>query len=356
MRLLRRISRSQPIVATLESLTDHARSLLSADAAGLRLDPSLASISRSLRDVCTVSGLVCICAFGSEGAPRREICPNHTSSPYAVMASARLGDAGGDLGELWVARRDDRPFTPADEDALRTLADLAALALAHAHTAATEQRRAVETERERIAREMHDGLAQVLGVTHLRLRALSATVDAADADAVRAELDDLAALCHAGYQDVREGILALRESGHPDRTLLESLDAYVRAFGRTSGVRAELTVEGLGSPRLSPRREVQVIRIVQEALTNVRKHADAGRVRVRVRVGEDATTFTVEDDGAGFDPDALPADRQSFGLLTMRERSEQVSGRLTIDSALGRGTRVVLTLPHGWESAEEGVA
>lgn len=91
---------------------------------------------------------------------------------------------------------------------------------------------------------------------------------------------------------------------------------------------------------------MQVLRIVQEALTNVRKHAAARRAVVTVDVHDDETTFAISDDGRGFDPDGLPPEKQGFGLHTMRERSEQARGRLSIESAPGRGTRVTVTLPH----------
>jgi len=214
------------------------------------------------------------------------------------------------------------------------------------------QTSAVLLERDRIAREMHDSLAQVLGVLHLRLRSLGTLPDVSAT--AREELDDLADLSQEAYRDVREAILGLRESSRGDRTLLESLGAYVEKFSRQSQISTTLDASLDGDLRLSPECEVQVIRVIQEALTNVRKHSGARSARVQVDTTPAQTRFVVEDDGRGFDPAALPKDRQGFGLHTMRERTEQVQGRLTIDSEPGRGTRVVVELPRAED--DEAVA
>jgi signal transduction histidine kinase len=89
-----------------------------------------------------------------------------------------------------------------------------------------------------------------------------------------------------------------------------------------------------------------VIRVIQEALTNVRKHSGATSAVVRVTESDSGTTFVVEDDGHGFDQDGSPADRDGFGLYTMHERMALLNGSLTIDSAPGRGTRVIALVPE----------
>jgi signal transduction histidine kinase len=165
----------------------------------------------------------------------------------------------------------------------------------------------------------------------------------ASAHEARAGLAELAGLCHEAYRDVREAILGLRESSS-GRTLLESLAAYVDKFSRVSGIVTTLETDQ-PDLALGPRCEVQVIRVIQEALTNVRKHSGATTAVVRVSAGPQSTSFVVEDDGDGFDPAAHRADAGGFGLHTMRERTELVNGSLTVDSAPGQGTRVVVRLP-----------
>ncbi|MFT3876227.1 MAG: sensor histidine kinase [Propioniciclava sp.] len=205
-------------------------------------------------------------------------------------------------------------------------------------------RAAALLERERIARELHDSLAQVLGVAHLRLHALAARPSVRADEPAHREVLDLAELCHEAYADVREAILALRESTNPDRTLLEHLRAYVATFSRTSGVPTSLVVHTGAEPCLAPCAEIQVVRIIQEALTNVRKHSGASGATVTVRALPHQVECTVADDGVGFEPaDALSGD--GFGLTSMRERAEAAGGGLHVDSAPGRGTRVTVRVP-----------
>ena len=200
--------------------------------------------------------------------------------------------------------------------------------LGRAHDAVVEAERhtAALVERERIARELHDSLAQVLGVAHLRLRALSGRRGLVGEDGLRAEVDDLADLCREAHRDVREAILGLKDAHRPERSLAEQLEAYVATFERTSSIPTTLHSDAGGDLGLTPAAEVQVIRVIQEALTNVRKHARARRAGVRIMMHDDHTAFVVEDDGRGFDPGRAPG-ADAFGLCTMRERTESVGGR-----------------------------
>jgi two-component system nitrate/nitrite sensor histidine kinase NarX len=167
-----------------------------------------------------------------------------------------------------------------------------------------------------------------------------------DAPPIATEIAELADISEEAYRDVREAILGLRESSRADRGLLESLRAYLEKYSHQSGVKATLETTLDEEPALSPRAEVQVIRVIQEALTNVRKHAGASSAIVRITNGDDATSISIEDDGHGFDLTGTLLDRDSgFGLHAMRERMELIGGTLSIDSAPGRGTRVIARIP-----------
>ena len=214
----------------------------------------------------------------------------------------------------------------------------------HQAVVEAERQSAALVERDRIAREMHDSLAQVLAVAHLRLRALETRPSVAGDERVRADIDDLATLCREAQRDVREAIVGLKDAHHPERSLLEHLDAFVSVFSRTSGIRTTLHADTAAELNLSPAAEVQVIRVAQEALANIRKHAGATHAAVRVTTRDGHTEFVVEDDGVGFDP-GHPRGSDGFGLVTMRERTESAGGTLHLDAAPGRGTRVVVTLP-----------
>ena len=265
---------------------------------------------------------------------------------YKRTLEAPLRGPGASFGDIWIGRRADLAFTSSDHDLLAALGDLAAIAISSARMHDNERHAAVLAERDRIAREMHDSLAQVLGVTHLRLRALAMTPAVAVDAAARAETTDLADLAEEAYRDVREAILGLRESSRVDRGLIESLHAFLEKYSRQSGIRAGLETRLEAEPSLAPAAEVQVIRVIQEALTNVRKHSGAQTATVRILGEEAATVFVVEDDGRGFDRFAAAGDPdRGYGLHTMRERMEQIGGTLTVDAEPGRGTRIIARVP-----------
>jgi two-component system nitrate/nitrite sensor histidine kinase NarX len=246
---------------------------------------------------------------------------------------------------MWLGRYEDEPFDDGDRQFLATLTEIASIAVANARLFERERQTAIVEERERIAREMHDGMAQVLGVTHLRLRAMEASGDVRDLPDLHAEVSDLADLCLEAYSDVRESILGLHEASRVDRALIESLRAYVEKYSKQSGIPTTLDIDPEHEVVLPTRQQVQVLRVVQEALTNVRKHSGATAAVVTVRHDGVLCSVVISDDGHGFDLSSLPSGREGFGLHSMRERMELLGGTLTLDSAPGRGTRVVATVP-----------
>jgi signal transduction histidine kinase len=147
----------------------------------------------------------------------------------------------------------------------------------------------------------------------------------------------------AAHADVRENIVSLRTTLAGELGLLPALQQYVDEFGVQAGIEARLTGDVAAAPRLSPLAEVQLVRVIQEALTNVRKHAQAGEVEVRVTACDHALQVQVTDDGHGFEQS--DGGRGHFGLQTMRERIVNVGGSLNVESHLGTGTRVEISVP-----------
>ena len=239
----------------------------------------------------------------------------------------------------------ERPFTERDRSFLATMAGLASIALTSAKVREQERQREVLNERTRIAREMHDSMAQVLGAMHLRLRMLetfpSVTGDADTAEQVSA----LAETADEACRDVREIILGLRDSDKADLTLEENLEAYTAKFAAQSGIVTEFRNETGGPVQLSPRTEVHLIRVVQEALTNVRKHARATRATVTI-TGTDATTVTIADDGQGFHAPTDVPTTDGYGLFTMSDRLSLLHGTLRLESYPGIGTKVIASVPE----------
>jgi signal transduction histidine kinase len=263
----------------------------------------------------------------------------------------------GVLGGLYLADREDgQPFDEHDRTRLERFATQAALAIANARLHRRLMSLAVHEERERIAREMHDSLAQVLGYVITKVSALRELLRQPDrlAEAER-HLEQLERAARDAYADVREAILGLRTGLAPNRSLVDALRSYVERWQDQSGVNARLIVEPSDDSLrgLQPMAELQLLRIVQEALTNVRKHARATEVTVQLARLDGTVCVRVADNGIGFDPGALERGQfPRFGLATMRERAEAVGGRLQVTSLPGQGTTVEAVLPVGIVLAE----
>lgn len=354
--ILLRVSNQDPTTPVLDAVARHAMTLLHADAAAITVNPET---SRSVRfesgpDAPTLRpdgtavvarGLALEPAASRRGRDGGR-APT-TDGTAADTARQVVSGAAGSLGEISVGRSTGPAFTDRDRGFLSTLASLVGIALTGAQMREGARQRAILNERTRIAREMHDSLAQVLGAVHLRLRALGATFANLPQDQVAAEVDALAEVCAEAYRDVREAILGLRDSHqHAERSLEDNLGAYLGKYSAQCGVAATLINEVGHEVTLSPRAEVHLIRVVQEALTNVRKHAHADSVTVSISGTDSTTSFAIEDDGVGFDHAATSSAQDGYGLFTMRDRAALLGGTVDIDSAIGRGTRVTVTVPE----------
>ncbi len=202
---------------------------------------------------------------------------------------------------------------------------------------------ATATERSHIAREMHDVDAQVLAAIHVRLRALAAHVPMGSP--IASEVEDIANICGDAYRDVREALLGLRAASRNDGSFLEGLKAYLDKYSRQFGIAASLETSLDGEPQMSPHCEIQIIRVIQEALSNVRKHSRAQSAMVRVTATNDEVTFVVSDNAQGFDLRQDHFDRDRYGISTMRERMALIGGTLAIETRPGAGTRVIAKAP-----------
>ncbi len=209
-----------------------------------------------------------------------------------------------------------------------------------------EQQRALAVleERDRVARELHDGLGQVLGFVKMQAQAASGLL-ASDQQTAQSYLTQLAAVAQDAHADIREYILGARtlEGGSG---FLASLGQYLERFSATYGLRVELAVPPeLSEETFGPAARVQLLRIIQEALTNARKHARAQQVWVKFALEGEVAEVEVADDGQGFEPGQMGGDGQKYGLRFMRERAAQVGGSLEVHSAPGQSTRVVVRVP-----------
>lgn len=254
--------------------------------------------------------------------------------------------AGGDRrGNLYVAeKRNGAEFTVEDESTLRRFAAQAAVAASNARLHQQLRDLAVSEERTRIAHEMHDGLAQVLAYVNAKLQAVRQHVVAGDGGQAVEQLDQLAQAARDAYGDVREGIFDLRAARVTDGSFVPMVREYAREWSERTGIHSRVQLaEGIDP---SSAVELQLMRILQEALANVRKHAGAEEVELTLRELPAGIELVVGDDGVGFDPDhPRPSERPRFGLATMRERAESIGASFHLDSRPGAGTRVSVQVP-----------
>ena len=201
-----------------------------------------------------------------------------------------------------------------------------------------------EEERRTIARELHDEVGQVLLAIKVELGLAEHRLEVAGAPTRL--LEEAQSIADSALHTVRDLSHLLHPALLDDLGLAAAVDWYLRAFGRRHGVRVELRQDGMAE-RLEPDIEITAYRIVQEALTNVAKHAHATSCTVTLRHVHDTLLVSIEDDGIGFDPAAVEASgpRAGLGLLGVRERVAQHRGVVHIESAPGRGTRVKAELP-----------
>jgi len=249
------------------------------------------------------------------------------------------------LGNLFVTESlSGEPFSAQDEATLGRFATQAALAIENATLHQQVRALATTEERDRIAREMHDSLAQVLGYVNTKSQAVAAFLRTGDITRAEQNLDQLAAAARDAYADVREDILALRT--HPDTH--DGLAVALVAYGDQWSRQAEVPLRWEPTspkdlPALEPYAEVQIIRIFQEALANVRKHAEATEVVVSLMASPTSLALEVTDNGRGITSPEPGAAR--FGLAIMRERAESAGGMLTVAPSTTGGTCVRVEIP-----------
>ena len=329
--------------AILQAVVDNARTLLGAEVALLVLTRSdgtlrLAAWSGDTDAFDVTGGLG---GHDFQRFVRAEVTTTHLAAPV------RRG--GLSIGTLAVGSRAPQTYAVDAVETLASLAGQAAIAIENERLQRQSRDLAIHDERERIAREMHDGLAQVLGYVNTKSQAAEELLARGRVEAGRAQLTELAAAARSVYVDVREAILGLSNPIQPEGGLVDALDAYGQRFAEAAKIaviiRADDEARAL---RLTPAVEAQAFRIVQEALTNVRKHAAAHRVTVTVERGADELRVRVDDDGQGPVDGLLGSDGGGwprFGLQAMRERAVAFGGTVEMSPRPGRGTRLEFRVP-----------
>lgn len=269
------------------------------------------------------------------------------------------------LGILNVAGSDWRKLEDNDLKLLYIIGYQIGIAVERARLFDQTTRLATAEERNRLAREIHDTIAQGMAAAILNLESAEVMLDSPDPAMqakAREKLRRALSLTRANLDEARRSVLDLRAAPLQEKLLAEALSALVDSFGLETGLEAHFDLKGANTAhrRFPARVEAGVYRVAQEALTNIRKHAAPKTVRVTLQTelleGSERLRLTIEDDGAGFDPSEigskfklqgskLESGQGHFGLIGMNERARLLGGQLEIQSCPGQGTTIELVVP-----------
>jgi len=338
---------------TIASIVQHARLLLRVDGALLALDGPAGELR--LRAASAASGVL----MGDQPAgvgvmdSGQDDLDCYLQSGYRIALSAPVGHGEKRVGMIGLATATGarRRFDVSEVETLSALATQVGLALEAARLQRELQVLAIQNERERIAREMHDGLAQVLAYVNAKSQGIEELLVDGRVTEARRQLAELAAAARSVYVDVREAILSLSTPVPPDRGVAAALEEYAALFAESSKLAVPFHVSPDATRAwLSAAAQAEVFSIAREALTNVRKHARANRVSLDLSLQDQELVLRIEDDGVGFEADVLaigPERWPHFGLAGMRERAESVGGTIVWRSRPGHGAHVELHVPVG---------
>ncbi len=247
------------------------------------------------------------------------------------------------LGVLNVASPDWRKLSEGDLRILHTVGDMLSIAIERARLFSQSMQLGVIEERNRLAREIHDTLAQGLTAIALHLETADVLLEMdGDLQKVRSKLWEALELTRANLEEARRSVLDLRAASLEGRDLPTALAGLCRQFGERHSLAVHFEAQG-GGPPLPTRVEVGLYRVAGEALANIVHHARAGYAQVQLLTQPGQVRLIVRDDGQGFDPEQVTESR--FGLVGLNERVRLLGGVLHIESQPGVGTRLEVTLP-----------
>lgn len=267
--------------------------------------------------------------------------------PDSSCATAPLQVGGRALGALCVIRS-QRPFTSDEARALTLLANAAAVALENARLIEANTQQVEENaslaERERLAANLHDNLAQNLGAMHLRVDQLANDMAGGADEQAQQQIAKLQGNLQQAYAQVRLALTGLREPEPDEAEFLTAVHTLLADFESQTGLPIQFVMEGTEEIRLTAVVQKQALHIIREALTNICRHAQAAHVQLTICQNGETATLTIVDDGIGFDPSQVNS-QNHLGLTIMRTRAERSQGQLTVHSKPAQGTHISATLP-----------
>lgn len=301
----------------------------------------------------TQQGVIVIHDFSKVPIPEGQT-RNCSREGFTGVAVFRVVTQDSVLGSFSLHFAAKRKLPQNEVHLLETLGQNLGVALENRRLGAQARQLAVAAERNLVAQGLHDSLAQGLNYLNLQVQMLDGAIKRSDLDEIRNIVPMLQTGVAESYQDVRELLLNFRsklEAGELRNAVADTLSR----FERQAGIAVNLDMDEVEGAPLPPEQQLQVLFILQEALSNVRKHAHASKVDVRIANRRDFT-LEIKDDGRGFDPDSIDAggadaDKQHIGLNIMRERAARMHANLTIHSHPGDGTHISLMLDHSERQA-----
>jgi len=285
----------------------------------------------------------------AESTPQTPAEDDHASSRHSFRTpepfherersrlSIQLVREQGLLGTMSVERAHGPAFTPQERRLLDVFGAEAAALLERSQQYEGAAAAAVLQERSRLAREIHDGLAQHLAFLKMRV----AWLQRSTAPVEKKSLQDIETVLETALAEARQAISTLRAEPSGTSTA-EAICEYARQFAQLSDLAVTIDADD-NVPEVTPRARVELLRVVQEALNNVRKHAHSTAVHVQLQRGADSLVVCVQDDGSGFPPGQERGGH--FGLDIMTERAESIGGSLEVTSSPGTGTLICIRVP-----------
>ncbi len=275
--------------------------------------------------------------------------PPHSQEDSALLALPLPGGDGAAIGVLELYQK-RRYLSATDLQIARSFAAQAAIAIQHARLYQRIQQTAVAEERARLARDLHDSISQALYAASLYTRAAERQLHSGRLQAVQAHLNEIGSALHGALSELRLLIYELRPPILEQAGLSGALYHRLKSVEERAGIQVDWH-SNLNAP-LPRRLEENLYRIAQEALNNSLKHAGAGQVSLRLEQQPGLIRLRIADNGRGFDPHSEPA--SGMGLKIMQERAAQAGGRLTLESAPGAGTVILVEVPYGDDSHSAG--